>query len=458
MCLAQPPQPMVVKSLIFFLSDIGGYFSKIPDLFPKALEYVLANGLLNAANSKFFIDSNAVECLRNFSFECIDLFSEAMVLKTLEIAETVLGFIHTSYAEKLIESIVSIIEKLNPADKSSAQQKVLMFILNEIAAGCKGVNEGNSDGFVKGVTLMSAAFGALNGSNSNLIWQNLNWIVIKTVGLVIKALPQLQDVQSTCFILLKRAVLLCSTFADCFFSEICDYVLNNYVSGKEEGISVIISGISILFNEPKTLDWLNTNYLLLYVKLKDSLIANPNPDIIEKFYDLQCKIFECHLQACSSTLPSSLALASSLCNFLSDRNPAKSVLTFCQMIFAARYEELAEIVRELCRNLISALGTISTNAIQPLANLFNKFRALYPNEFEVGVNNALVSSVYACFSEQEKQRLNFCFLKLDTSTVHQMKSFISSISNILKGRGSIDLIIATEIAITSKNLRVQVID
>ena len=449
---------MVVKSLIFFLSDIGGYFSKVPELFPRALEYVLTNGLLNTAYSKFFIDSNAVECLRNFSFECIELFSEAMVLKTLEIAETVLGFIHTSHAEKLIESIISIIEKLNSNDKSSAQQKVLMFILNEIAAGCKGLNEGNSDGFIKGVTLMSSAFGALNGSNSNLIWQNLNWIVIKTVGLVIKALPQLQDVQPACFILLKRAVLLCSTFSDCFFSEICDYVLNNYVSGKEEGISIIISGISILFNEPKTLDWLHKNYLLLYVKLKESLLANPNPDIIEKFYDLQSKIFECHLPTCSSTLPSSLALASNLCNFLSDRNAAKSLLMFCQMIFSARYEELAELVRELCTNLISALGTISINAVQFLANLFNKFRALYANEFELGVNNALVSSAYSSFSDQEKQRIMFCFLKVDTSTVNQMKSYINSISNILKGRGSIELIIATEIAITSKTLRVQVID
>ena len=449
-CLAQPAQPMVVKSLIFFLSDIGGHFSKLPDLFPKALEYVLTNGLLNTSFSKFFIDSNAVECLRNFSFECIELFTEPMILKTLEISEAVLGFIHTSHADKLIESIISIIDKLSPSAKLSAQHKVFVFVLNELAAGCEGLSEGNSAGFVKGVTLMSAALGALNGSDSNLIWQNLNWVVIKAVGLVIKCLPGLNESQSACFMLLKRSVLLCSTFSDCYFSEICEFVLNNYVPGKEEGVSVIISGITILYNEPKTLEWLNRNYLLLFMKLKDSLLLNPNPDIIEKFFDLQCKLVECNLAAFTSTLPASLALASSLCNFLSDRTAAKSLLNFCLMVFSTRHEELGGSVRELCRNLALALKSISVNAIQVLANLLNQFRIFYSGEFEYGINDAMISSSYACFNEQEKERIRFCFFRLDNSSVHQMKSFLNSIINILKGRGSIDLIVATEIFITSK--------
>lgn len=441
---------MVVKSLIYFLNDIGEYFSKLPDLFPKALEYVLTNGLLNTSFSKFFIESNAVECLRNFSFGCSELFSEAMILKTLEISETVLGFIHTSHAEKLIELIITIIDKLNPSEKFSAQQKVFMLILNELAVGCERLSEGSSAGFIKGVTLMSAAFATLNGSECDLIWQNLNWVVIKAVELVLKILPGLKESQSECFLFLKRAVLLCSTYSDFYFSEICELVLNIYVPGKEDAVSIIISGIRILYNEPKTLEWLNRNYLILFMKLKDSLVLNPNPEIIEKFFDLQCKIAECNLQNFESTLPTSLALASSVCIFLSNKIAAKSLLNFCSMIFSSRKEELARYAIEFCRNLVLALDSISINTIQILANLLNHLKTFYTCEFECGINDAIISQTYSCFSEQDKERIRFCFLKLDTSSVGQMKSFLNSIINILKGRGSIDLIVATEISIKSK--------
>jgi hypothetical protein len=144
--------------------------------------------------------------------------------------------------------------------------------------------------------------------------------------------------------------------------------------------------------------------------------------------------------------------------FLSDRVAAKSLLTFCQMIFAQRFEELAVFVHDLSKNLLSSLSLISINAIQPLSFLLVNLKTSYFPEYEAGLSEALLSNSYSSFSDKDKERLRYCFSMVDTSNVHQMKGLVNSLSNILKGRGTIDLIIATEIAINSKAIKVQVID
>lgn len=460
MCFCQPAKPLFVKSFVFLLNDIGNHFIHFPSLFPKALEYVLANGLLDTSNSKFFIDTNAVECLRNFAFECIDLFTNEMIYKTLEITETILGVINPLYADKLVEAIISIIGKLPQNEIFVAQRKIFAYILADFSASCPGNLEFKPVLFQKGIALMSAAFMAMQGSSSQAIWQNLSDIIVETVNLTLKGIPQIKQVEvlNASYLLLKRTIVLSSVFSDFFFPQICESVICNYTPGREEGISAIISGISILFSEPNTTSWLSSNYLQVFLKLRDSLTQQSIPETIEKFFDLQSKLFESGLAVFNNTLLETLQLAINLCSYLSDRSASRAFLNFCQLIFAKKTEELAPFALALTVGLVSSLNTISINAVQPLSNLFNFFKIYYQAEFEQGVSSALAGNTFQEFQEKDKERIKFCFLKTDASTVQKMKILVNSIINILKGRGTIELLIATEIAISSESIKAQVID
>lgn len=429
-------------------------------MFPRALEYVLANGLLNTSNSKFFIDTNAVECLRSFSFECIDLFTNEMIYKSLEISETILGIINPVYADKLIEAIIGIIGNLPPNEVIVAQRKILSFIFTEFSAACPGSLEFKHNLFHNGIKLLSAAFAAMQGSSSQVIWQNLSDILIETVNLTLKGILQIKQAEllGGAYMLLKRIITLSSIFSDYFFPQICETLVSEYIPGKEESISTIISGISILFSEPNTKSWLSSNYLQLFIKLRDSISLKANPETIEKFFDLQSKIFESGLSVFNSTLLETLQLTINLSNYLSDRIAAKAFLNFCVLIFSKNSSELSPFAQALSTSLISSLNSINTNAVQSLSSLFNYFKAYFPPEFEQGVNSALSSGTYQEFSIKDKERIKFCFLKIDASTIQKMKILVNSLINILKGRGSMDLLIATEIAISSENLKAQVID
>lgn len=152
--------------MIFFVSDIGSQFVQIPQLFPKSLDYVLTNGLLNTSNSSYYIDTNAIECLKNLSCECLDLFDSEMIYKTLNVCEAVLVNMPAIYADKLIESVMNILTKLPENEVFKAQQKVLLFILTELQAASPLGLQPRPQAFHKGIVLMSAAFGAMTESTS----------------------------------------------------------------------------------------------------------------------------------------------------------------------------------------------------------------------------------------------------------------------------------------------------
>ena len=297
-----PPLPLVVKSLIFFISDIGGYFSNISSLFPKALEYVLTNGLLNANNSRFYIDTNAVECIRNLSCECLGLFTPDLIYKTLQVSESALCNMSAAYGDKLVESIVSIISKLPTTEIIEAQRKVLIFILTELQAASPIGLQPRLQDYHKSIVFMAAAFGAMDEGSSREVWANLSDIISSTIEYALKGFclyHNQENIATATYLLFRRVIKLVSTFADNFFPSICNNILEVYTPGKEDGIGVIITGISLLFNEPLTSQWLQNSYSKLFSTLSYSLSQNPSPDTISSFFDLQMKLYESGLPSFS---------------------------------------------------------------------------------------------------------------------------------------------------------------
>ena len=119
---------------------------------------------------------------------------------------------------------------------------------------------------------------------------------------------------------------------------------------------------------------------------------------------------------------------------------------------------LAQYAFLATRSLLSALGTISTNSFPILTILLNNLRQYYEREYSQGVTQALTMDTFNKLQASEKERLLVCFLNVDGSTVHPMKQLVTTVSNILRGQGTFDGIIATEIAISSKNMRKNIID
>jgi hypothetical protein len=78
---------------------------------------------------------------------------------------------------------------------------------------------------------------------------------MSTVDLALKGLilyKSQEVILSAVFLLFRRIIKLVSVYADNVFPVICDHILEIYTPGKEEGINVIIIGISLLFNETNT--------------------------------------------------------------------------------------------------------------------------------------------------------------------------------------------------------------
>ena len=85
-------------------------------------------------------------------------------------------------------------------------------------------------------------------------------------------------------------------------------------------------------------------------------------------------------------------------------------------------------------------------------------KKFYSSEFLQAGTQALNSEVFSLLSSNEKERLLFCFLNVDIETVQQMKQLIDSVSKILKRQANFDVIISTEIAISSKNMKKNIIE
>jgi hypothetical protein len=99
------------------------------------------------------------------------------------------------------------------------------------------------------------------------------------------------------------------------------------------------------------------------------------------------------------------------------------------------------------------LGTINSNTFQHLSTVLNTFKRNYMLEFTQGVSLALCTETFNKFSQNEKERLLYCFINCDCETVQRMKQLAISVSNVLRNQGTFDAIVATEIAIGSAHIR-----
>lgn len=451
-----PAHPLVVKSLIFFISDIGGYFKNFPSLLSTSIDYVLTNGLLSIPNSKFYIDSNAIECLRNLSCECLDYFSSEIIYKILQTSETILANVSSSNGDKLIETVMNSISKLPETEKLQCQRKLLSFLVRELQSASPLGLQSQPQVLLKSIILISSAFGTLTEESSKDVWGNLQDIILLSVEESLKALHLYRNSENilvAAYSLFKRIIKVCSTYADCFFINICEAVLSLYEPGKEEGMGVMLIGVSLLFNEEKTKGWLNENYMRIYNMLSNSLGTCQSPDTIVTFFDFQSKLLESGNGMVSSTLVQTLQIASLAINAVTDRNSSKALLSFLCMVFSRRLEELAPMVVLLTTNFMCAMGIISINSFHNLANVFINYRKFYHAEFVKGLTQGLSSDTYTQLTPNEKDRLLFCFINISIDTIQQMKQLLVITGNILKGQANFDSIIAIEIAANSKNIK-----
>ena len=441
--------------MIFFISDIGEYFNRMPYHFVRAFEYVLTNGLLNTSNSQFYIDANAIECFKNLSCECLGLFSAEVVYKTLEVCQAPLFSIPTNYADKLIEALINIISRLPQSEVSAAQRKIIESILNELK-NVKPLAVQKSQSFHKGIVLLSAALGAIAENASEETWRAQKDLIKEIVEISLNGLAVFrsqENIMLSLYLLFRRLTKVVNVHSDIFFPRLCDEIIEAYVPGKEEGMAVIIPGLSLLQNEPLTVQWLNMNYLKLFGVLYSAVSQDPCPDTITSFYDLQNKLYESGSQLFSTTLTNVLEVTTVLATKLHDRNSSKSLLQLCQLIFSSRADILTNYALPLTKSLLSSLETISINTYHKLSSVLNNLKLNYSSEFYQGTTLALSSEVYARFQQKEKERLLYCFANADTDTIHQMKQLINIVSNILRGQGTFDSVIAVEIAINSKKLK-----
>lgn len=384
-----------------------------------------------------------------------------MIYKTLQVAEAVLANMPTNYADKLIESVISLIAMLPNAEIADAQRKVLMFVLTELEGASPVGMQPRPILHYKGIVLMAAAFGAMSESPSQEIWKNLRDIILRTVEIALSGMSLYKaqaNIIMASHLLFKKVIKLVSTFADIFFPNICDTIIDNYLPGKDEGFTVIITGISLLFNEPLTSQWLQSGYPRLFTLLYTALGSSPSPDTISTFYDLQSKLYESGLAVFSQTLLQTLDATVSLSSSLQDRNASRSVLFFSHLVFSSRTEALSHHSFLLVRALVCGLGTINNNTFQSLSTVINNLKKFYFEEFCQGCIQALASEVFRSLQEKEKERLLYCLMHVDYDTIQPMKSLLSTISNILRGQSTFDALIATEIAISSKNIRKNIID
>ena len=195
----------------------------------------------------------------------------------------------------------------------------------------------------------------------------------------------------------------------------------------------------------------------LFSLVLSSLSANSSPDIIITFFELQTKIYESGLKIFYSTLNQTLDLTVLLVSSLNERLSSRTLLMFCQLLFSSRVEVLSQHSFLLCRNLICGLGNINNNINQHISSVLNNMKKFYSSEFLQAGTQALNSEVFSLLSSNEKERLLFCFLNVDIETVQQMKQLIDSVSKILKRQANFDVIISTEIAISSKNMKKNII-
>jgi hypothetical protein len=131
-----PEDPLVCKSVLFFISDIGVKFRLIPEAFPLALKYVMTAGFYNPHRANFFLDSNAIECLLNFSSDCRELFDTDAVFSTIDIACAALPELKSNYADKLIQALLKLVSLLPAEAFAQKLQAILKYATDQAAVLC----------------------------------------------------------------------------------------------------------------------------------------------------------------------------------------------------------------------------------------------------------------------------------------------------------------------------------
>lgn len=169
--LRLPKDPLVIKTSIFFLSEIGSEFLRLPSLFPPSLEYILAHGLLphENINCPLHLASNAIEGLFNLTCECEALFTPGIILPMLNACEPLLSLLHSALADRLVESLLNAAIKLETGQFVASAQRLLGGVFTELSTQKNRDSDELKDIFVKSVNILTAAFTALGNVDSNII-------------------------------------------------------------------------------------------------------------------------------------------------------------------------------------------------------------------------------------------------------------------------------------------------
>ena len=448
--LGLPSSPIVVKTVIYLVNDIGLEFKNIPELFPSAVEYVVGS-LVNNVGSGFMIDSNAVECLLNFSCECGSLFTYEIVMPLLQTCETVLPGLKNAIADKLVEALLNVVIKLPDDSRNQSVKKVCSYLDYETRNLV--LDQNSQQKFSKCIIMWASALNSLSEIPSRVLVETLGEAVPKAIEVACVGMSLYKDTEgivTAVSLFMKRVLKAFNVECDLYFGDIANCMLSNYTKGNEEALSVVVQGISTLGNCPNTLNWISANFASIYRKLFQEIQLSPEPDLISNFFDLQHKFYECVGGLSEEVISENLYLGCKLLPLLSTRNSSKSVITFFNLVFGQENQpdSLKVYCSEVVKQSLANLHIINRNSIQFLAYLFGDIRSNYQSEFY----NGLVSGFQAFenFSQNERERLIYCFVNVETSPVFQMKNLLQTLSNILKGMGNFDSIVATEIAIASK--------
>ncbi|CAG9319908.1 unnamed protein product [Blepharisma stoltei] len=428
----------------------------------------MTKGINDGLNSPFFIDSNAVECFSNTSAECYDLFTRELILPTLQICDNILPKIKSNLVDKLIEALLNIINKLPKEEMGAAIKRVLSYVDNEL----KNLNIDDTaesrQKYSKCVIIWASALNSLSSIDSGFLNEVLGEMVTQALDIICRGLLlyRSQDgVIVAVSLFFKRIIKAFTCFSDPYFPIIANCILQCYSPGHEDCLGVISNAISIIGNEANTRAWLEQNYINLFGLLISYLEAKPEPGIIVGLFEIQTKLYESGNPALNNiqVVNKTLETVCRLLPIMTDRNPCKAVLQFTQLLFQQEGEEWKQILfpyaRLMTKAILFGLGNINSNTFLILALLVDALKGKYFQEYYNGVVEGLQSPLYANFSEKEKERLLYCFLNAESSpAIMMIKQFFFNLANILKGVGTFESVIMTEIAIASSKRAAKVID
>lgn len=469
-----PDDPLVCKAVIFFINDLGVNFRLIPDTFGHALKYVIAAGFYNPNRTQFYLDSNAIECLLNFSTDCIGLFDCESIVSTIDIATAALPDLKSNYADKLVQALLKLAAVL-PTEVYAQKLSLIMHSASEEAFK---LNPSQSDPpkikkqVGKTIMIWGAALNSLDAADMQVMTKVLAGPICSTVTLATKALQAYSQDEgivlavSNLFKRLIRALKqdAVSNIQDVLFPEIVTSCLTNYRPPYESLLSVITTAIGELVNSPITNAWLVANYLSLLNSLMGHLNVSSDPELISSFFEIHSKLVEnLQLQLLTPEVIAQLVGTTvAALQSVTNRNPCNAVLYFMILLYSvdALIPQLVSYVQQLTCTLVLSLEKLHSTTLHHVATLVGILRA-FPEEFQQGVVMALNAEAYAKLTHGQKGIALKCLIGLPSKPISALKQFALDLSKILRGVSPADILINSEIALggfLSKSKEPKVID